>query len=389
MAVASTGQLARASTLLRRSASAIARSLTLIEDRFSAPLMSRSAAGFGLTRAGELVAGRCRAIETELAGCRDRLRRTFRHEVQENAAFFRMQMDISHMKALLAVQEFGSVQRAANYLSVSQPAVSYSIRLLESDIGTEIFSRTPRGMITPQAGSSIAVTIRRVLSELARMTDDVKSSGGISTGLVVVGGLPYSRSALLPETIRRIVENYPGIVVRTVEGPISSLLTAMHSGEIDLAIGGHPEQTLLDGVSVEPIARDRMGFFVAANHPLAGRHGLSLDEVSEYPFILPPAGSMTRDILDELLSGSTTGRPLPRIETSSYSIIRKLLISTDNIAFRSLREFAAEDSDGRIIPLDLAFELPSRTICLLKRGDVRLTSAVQNFLEVLHDVAGQ
>ena len=98
---------------------------------------------------------------------------------------------------------------------------------------------------------------------------------------------------------------------------------------------------------------------------------------------------MTRDILDEFLSGSTTGRPLPRIETSSYSIIRKLLISTDNIAFRSLREFAAEDSDGRIIPLDLAFELPSRTICLLQRGDIRLTSAVQNFLEVLHDVAGQ
>src|SRR3546814_1578675 len=124
------------------------------------------------------------------------------------------------------------------------------------------------------------------------MKDDIASIDGGSSGLVCVGGLAYSRKTLLPEAIRRTLWAFPRIVVRTVEGPIGALIGAMHAGDIDALICARPDSTLLDGVSVEPIVRDRMGLFVASHHPLARRRGLAAQDLLPFSFILPPVGSI-------------------------------------------------------------------------------------------------
>src|SRR5690606_4433403 len=112
-----------------------------------------------------------------------------------------------------------------------------------------------------------------------------------SSGLVCVGGLAYSRNALLPGAIDRLLASNPRILVRTVEGPIGALLIAMHAGEIDALICARPESSLLEGVTVEPIVEDRMALFASSDHPLASRRGLCARDILEYPFILPPVRS--------------------------------------------------------------------------------------------------
>ncbi len=242
-------------------------------------------------------------------------------------------------------------------------------------------------MIATPAGVASTLCFKRVLSELRKMKDDVDSFDGVSSGMVCVGGLAYSRRALLPEAIKRVLSAYPKIVVRTVESPIGALLAGMHAGEIDLLICAHPNPALLEGVSVEPIVRDPMGLFVSENHPLAHRQALSVHDVLRHPFILPPQGSVTRELLEGVFVEAAGQRPQGSVETASYSMIRYLLLHANLICFRSITTFDSEMPPGRIVPLDLEFELPERSICLLQRCGVRQTAAVSDFLKIVRQIA--
>ncbi|MDX9860648.1 MAG: LysR family transcriptional regulator [Rhodospirillales bacterium] len=384
------GRISRASAQLRRSPSAVSRSIGILEEKLGRPLLERSHGGVSPTAEGMIVAERCRLIQWELLRLRDHLVQVKGGQVRPNASAFQMHIDVSRLRALITVHDFGSVQRASQLLAVSQPAVSASIRHLEADLGVELFSRSPTGMIATPAGVSSTFCFKRVLSELRKMKDDVDSLGGASSGLVCVGGLAYARSALLPDTIRQVLSSYPQITVRTVEGPIAALLAAMHAGDIDALICAHPNPALLEGVTVEPIARDRMGLFVAESHPLAGRRALSAREVIDFPFILPPLGTVTRDLLDVLFIDAVGRPPQGSVETSSYSIITDLLLKSEQICFRSTTEFAAVARSGQILALDLDFALPERSICLLQRRGAKQTAAARDVLDIVrHTAASQ
>jgi LysR family transcriptional regulator of gallate degradation len=386
-AVLKYGRISRAGEHLRRSPSAVSRSIGILEKKFGHPLLARSQDGVSPTPEGSLVAARCRIIQSELSDLRDRLAQANGGTVRANASVFHMHIDVSRLRALIAVHDFGSVQRACQLLAVSQPAVSASIRHVETDLGVELFSRTPTGMIATPAGVSSTLCFKRVLSELRKMKDDVDSADGVSSGVVNVGGLAYSRKALLPEAIKRVLSSCPRIVVRTVEGPIAALVAAMQAGDIDVLICAHPNPALLEGVSVEPIVRDPMGLFVSENHPLAHRKALSAEEVLAHPFILPPQGSVTRDLLEEVFTKAAGRPPRGSVETASFSVIRYLLLNADQICFRSITTFNSETPSGRIVPLDLDFALPVRSICLLQRCGVRRTAAVSDFLDIVRRIA--
>src|SRR3546814_4675086 len=93
--------------------------------------------------------------------------------------------------------------------------------------------------------------------------------------------------------------------------------------------------------------------------------------------------------LDETFVAATGRRPQGAVETSSYSLISKLLLSSNQISFRSMSEFEEEMRTGQIIPLDLTFPLPGRPICLLQRRKGKPTPAVEDFVDVIREVAGE
>jgi DNA-binding transcriptional LysR family regulator len=130
-----------------------------------------------------------------------------------------------------------------------------------------------------------------------------------------------------------------------------------------------------------------MGLFVSEHHPLAHRRALSAQEVLRHAFILPPLGSVTRDLLDGVFMQTAGLRPQGSVETASYSMIRYLVLHANLICFRSITTFDAELPPGRIMPLDLDFALPRRSICLLQRHGVRQTAAVGDFLEIVRQIA--
>ena len=386
--VLESGRVSAASAMLRRSHSAISRSIALLEHRFKCTLLTRSPAGVKPTSKGVACNARCQIIKRELLELRDLLISSGHVGLRRRAtALFRMHVDVSRLRAIVAVHDFGSVQNAAHFLAVSQPAVSSSISSLEKDLDIALFVRTPGGMIATPAGVSAAISFKRIISELRKIKDDTASVDGASSGLVCVGGLAYSRNALLPKVIKHVLANFPQIVVRTVEGPIDALLMALHAGDVDIIICARPDPALLEGIVVEPLVQDRMRLFVFRDHPLARRKKLHGQDVIQYPFILPPIGSITRKLLDTAFQKAAGRTPEGSVETSSYTIIRKLLVGTCQVCFRSVSEFAHDLSDRQIVQLDVDFDLPSREICLLQRKGAVATNAVSDVIKTIRQIA--
>lgn len=381
------GRVAAAGEKLRRSPSAISRSIAILEEKFGCTLAMRAHDGISPSPEGELVAARCDIIQSELDDLRHQLTQAHGDSLHANASTFQMHVDVSRIRAVIAVHDFGSVQRACKSLSISQPGVSATLRHLEEDLGIELFSRTPTGMVPTLAGVISTLSFKRILSELRKMKDDIDSFAGEPSGLVCVGGLAFSRSALLPEAISRTQNRYPQILLRTVEGPIHALISAMHAGDIDILICAQPDPTLLEGVDIEPIVTDDMNLYVSKDHPLARRKKLSAEDLLDHAFILPPQNTITRDMLDCVFAKETGAMPSGAVETSSYAVIRYLLLHSELISFRSIKEFHADLPTGNIVALDLDFALPKRQICLLQRTGVKRTAAVTEFLEIVRQIS--
>lgn len=387
--VARTGRISVSSDELRRSASSVSRTVMQLEEALGRPLLARDQARFTPTAAGRLVSRRSAIIREELAFCRDQLTRFHGLDVPEGGALFDMLMDCSHLRAFLAIHDLRSVHRAARSLALSQPAVSYSLRLLERDLGAPLFTRLPSGMIPTPAGMTLALSARRILSDLARMFDDVHSLEGDSTGLVCIGALAYSRSAILPEAIKRTLQRHPKISIRTVEGHIDHLIASLHSGALDAILCAYPNRALLDHIDATNIAQDQLGFFVRAAHPLANRPSVALADMLEHRFIMPPLGTITRELLENLFVHHGLARPFGRAETSSYSLVRNMLRDSDLIAFRSRREFIADGRDHDIVRLPMEMPDPVRDICLLQRRGAHPTEAARHVMNIVREVAGE
>ena len=385
MAARQGGSYTAAGRLLNRTPSAVSRSVAVLEDLLGAKLLEPGRAGLEPTQAADRLAERCQRIEDELALWLRRIeswRGPARRAAHDAPAFH---ADLHRLIAMALVVESGAVVTAGTLLGISQPAVSGAIRDLEIGLGTELFFRRPTGMIATPAALAGQTCARRIVTELAKAAEDFASLGGAPRGLVAIGGLAFARTALLPGVMCRVVAEEPGLTLRTFEGPIEMLIDGLRSGAIDLVVGAAPPRFSDPEIVVEPLAQDRLGFFVAAGHPLAGQPEVGLADLLRHPMIVPPRNSGTRAILDGIFA--TAGHPPPRgvIECSSASLIRKVLLISDAICFRSELEFSgAVDSDS-VRRLNVSIASPSRTICLIRQRGSIPTPGVAVFLQRLRE----
>ncbi len=153
-------------------------------------------------------------------------------------------MDLKQLRAFLTVADTGNVTRAAELLNRVQPAVTRQIRLLEEDIGAELFQRERHGMVLTVAGKALLVYARRAMLELDRARAEIGGSGDGVAGLVTVGLLPSTCEMISSPLVRAVAETYPGIRIRIAMGYAGDLQQWLETGDIDAAV--------LYGVEREP-----------------------------------------------------------------------------------------------------------------------------------------
>lgn len=146
-------------------------------------------------------------------------------------------LDVRHLVALQAVAEERSFGRAAQRLGFTQSAVSQQIAALERLVGTPLFDRPggPRPVELTPAGEILLPHANAVLSRLQQAADDLEALASGRVGRLVVGTFQSMSVSILPEAIRRLREERPGVEVRIVERDYKDELVAdLTAGDTEL-----------------------------------------------------------------------------------------------------------------------------------------------------------
>ena len=153
-------------------------------------------------------------------------------------------MDLKQLRTFIMVAESGSLSSASDRLRLAQPALSRQIKLLEDEIGFDLFIRSGRGMQLTEHGGVLLSRVAGLIKQLDDSIQDVRSLLAEPTGNVVLGCIPTASHVVAGRIAVRVAAELPQVSLRIVEGYAGHLIDWLHRGEVDLAVLYGPSSDL-------------------------------------------------------------------------------------------------------------------------------------------------
>ncbi|RWU25541.1 LysR family transcriptional regulator [Pseudomonas alkylphenolica] len=378
--VADHGSVSKASVALYRAQSVVTRAISELEARLDVPLFERHANGMRLTDFGERLLPRARRVLAELESVPRLLGGAEKRAVEPLYLF-----QARRLQVFVKLCETHHMQTVANQLGLSQPAISSTIKVMESGCGHSLFERTPRGLQPTRASQEILFAVRRALNELRHIDTDITALRGALQGVVHVGALPLGRTRVLPEAIVRMMAEHPAIQVITNESPFDLLATDLRAGDVDFIFGALRSEAYASDLAGEALLTEDMVVLARREHPLQAK-AARLDELSSARWVLPRAGSPARQMLDACFSRFGIAPPRPVVESGDMAIIRGLLLRSDMLAAVSARQLEQEIASGELCILPLELKQTTRAIGLTYRNGCLHSPVAQALMDMIRRV---
>ncbi|MFG2152576.1 LysR family transcriptional regulator [[Kitasatospora] papulosa] len=143
-------------------------------------------------------------------------------------------VEIRQVHYFIAVAEEGNFTRAAQRLSMTQPALSRAILALEKAVGATLLLRTPKGATLTAAGHAMLEEGRSLLAQAGNVTSRVRRAAERNASVTLTG--PGCDAALLDRMVRSYNEADPAHPARTAVGTIDDQLGRLRSGQADIAL---------------------------------------------------------------------------------------------------------------------------------------------------------
>jgi LysR family pca operon transcriptional activator len=292
-----------------------------------------------------------------------------------------------HLRCFLEVARQRSVVKAAEVLAISQPAVSKTLRELETTLEVELFDRSRRGVRLTQYGETFLRHAGASVSALRRGVDSIAHARGTGELAITVGVLPTVAARIMPASVKRYKDTGTGTTVRLVTGPNTLLLSRLHVGELDLVVGRLAEAELMAGLSFEHLYSEHVSVFVRPGHPLASARPFELQRIAEFSVILPTEESIIRPVVDRFLMANGIGLLPDRIETVSLAFAQPYLQMSDAVWIISSGVVAREVQDGTLVELDVDTRDMHGPVGLTTRADATPAPGVEAFMGIVRALA--
>ncbi|MCA9515924.1 MAG: LysR family transcriptional regulator [Myxococcales bacterium] len=194
----------------------------------------------------------------------------------------------SWLPAFRAVAETQHLPTASERLLLTPSALSRSIRLLEEELGTELFDRVGRGLVLNAAGQELLATVRDTMRMLDDAVTAISRKDAVGS-LRIAAPLPFHSMLVLP-ALEAVRESHPGLVPHLSGLPPDAVNAALLSGELDLGVLDDPVPD--DHLVVERLIPVVHGVYCGPGHPLHGAAAATLDDVQGHLFAAPPPGQL-------------------------------------------------------------------------------------------------
>jgi LysR family nitrogen assimilation transcriptional regulator len=219
------------------------------------------------------------------------------------------------------VAEFGSYSRAAEFLRISQPAISRQVARLEQELGAALFLRHGHGVSLTGAGQILLERAQVILRQIEQTRAAIREGGG-PAGVVTLAVPPAAGHYLVPALAARLAAALPNVFLKIVSGYSGYIDEWLVRGRVDLACLHDPLPQR--GFAVTPLVREEV-FLVgqAGRFPFRRDHARIAD-LARVPLILPGRPNASRRLLDAE-TGKAGISPAVAMEVDDPTVIRALL----------------------------------------------------------------
>lgn len=287
-------------------------------------------------------------------------------------------MKIQTLKALLRVEEVGSIRAAAESLHISQPALTLAIQQLEAEMGAPLLVRSKRGMTFTVYGESLLRHARLIVSESQRIHEEIEQMKGHWEGQIHLAASPAISLSVLPQALRPFMERYPQVRIHCMDGVAPMVNPALRAGTLDFALTPVWADAIESGMEAEVLFDREIVVVAHASNPLVD--ATRLEQLLEVPWVYASPSPGPGAVIEMAFRAAGLQVPKPVMICESLlalpdMVSQSRLFTTLPVA---LYERAPPALGLRIVPLQ--DPIPKLQIAILRMKSIPLTPAAQELL---------
>ena len=291
-------------------------------------------------------------------------------------------MELWQLEVFKAVAEEKSFSRAGQRLGRTQPAISSTIKLLESEINEPLFHRLGKSIRPTAAGDLLMEYAKRLLRLREEAVLAVGELRGLNRGTLRLGANETTCLYLLPEVLGTFKRNHPQIQVDIQRAITRSITERVIDGALDFGIVTMPiKNPRLEAITIH---RDELALIVGPAHTLASRRSVRMLELINEPFILHKIGTTTRERLAKHFSDGGVKLKVT-MELASIETIKRFVSIGMGISIVPRLCIAKEIEEGSLRALTIRDARLQRKLGLIYSKDRYQSQAARAFLTLIAD----
>ena len=290
-------------------------------------------------------------------------------------------MDINYelYKVFYHVATTLSFSEASRQLYISQSAVSQSVKTLEKKLGTPLFIRSTKSVQLTPEGDTLLRHIEPAIQLIRQGEINLMEAGSLGGGQLRIGATDTICRYLLIPYLNQYHKLYPKVHIRIMNQTSLKCVDLLESGQVDLIVTNYPNSRIGNREQIQVISEFHDVFTASrAHYPQLENRRVSLKEIQNYPILMLDRHSTTNEFLHQMFRREQL-ELIPEIELDSNDVLLDLASIGLGLAF--VPEYCLTDHN-KLYPIRLAEEMPSRKVVLATSGNVPITQAAREFLQL-------
>lgn len=291
-----------------------------------------------------------------------------------------MRFDLTDLRLFCDVVDAGSITAGAERSALALAAASTRIRNMEAVLGAALLTRSRQGVTPTAAGRTLLKHARTLLSQAARMREDLSAFAGGLSGEVRLLANTNALTEFVPEALSSFLAAHPHVSVDLEERLSDEIVGLIAEGVGDVGIVAGTVD--VGGLQTYPFRSDRFVVVTAPGHPLAAGPAVSFAQVLEYDFVgLERSSSLQRFLTAK---AAREGRPLrARIQLRSFDAVCRMVESGVGVGVVPQTTAARAAKSMTLAVTELADDWALRELTIVVRATEALRPYARELVESL------
>ncbi len=261
-------------------------------------------------------------------------------------------VSVHQLRLLIAVVEHGGFSRAAEALSLSQPAISHQLKALSTAVGLPVVEIIGRRVQLTQVGHLLYAHAQQILADFEAAGAVLDEFRGLRRGRIRIAGDTTVAIYVLPDLLGDFRQEHPAIELSLGVDNRRGLYDRLIAHEVDFIVTGREWVDTTVPLTARPFLANELIAIASPRHRLAGRKGVSLAELADEPFIIREPGSGTRETTEEALQEAGLSYH-PGMEVASNGAIKRAVARDLGVSILSRYATLLELELGNLVELDI------------------------------------